>query len=609
MITHLVLRNIFSEFWRDRGHHEIPPIPLVPKDDPTTLFTGSGMQQLVPYLLGEPHPLGQKLYNIQPCFRSQDIDEIGDNRHTTFFEMMGNWSLGTYFKKEQLAWLMEFLVEKLQLPVEKLSVTVFKGEGNLPPDNESIKIWQSVFAKYNIKAHPGERIFVYGSEKNWWSRAGSPKNMPVGEPGGPDSEVFYDFGPQLKLHENSPYKDQHCHVNCDCGRYLEICNSVFMQYQKVSDGTFQDLPKKNVDFGGGLERLLMAAQNSPDVFKIDVLGPIIKEVEKISGQTYEQFPSQMRVVADHLKGAIFMITQGVLPSNKDRGYILRRLLRRSALKLHQLNVDIQKISSFEPVVKIIIQLYENIYTKKEDIELVEPIIKDELQRFGRSITKGLLEFKKITRFTGKVAFDFYQNYGFPLELFEELLKEQGKTINREEFRQEFEHHKQLSRTASAGKFKGGLADHSVQVLKYHTATHLLHQALFDVLGQDIRQEGSNITAERLRFDFSSSRKPTAEDIAQVQQNINEKIKEKLAVSFIIIPKEEAYRIGAKSFFREKYPEKVKVYYIGGSAGSPQTAYSKEFCGGPHVKNTGEIGKIEIYKTEKIGSNLYRVYAR
>jgi alanyl-tRNA synthetase len=599
-ISHLQLRKLFSQFWQEKNHKEVPPIPLLPQNDPTTLFTGSGMQQLVPYLLGEVHPLGNRLYNVQPCFRSQDIEEVGDNRHTTFFEMMGNWSLGDYFKKEQLTWFWQFLTQVLQFPKEKLYVTVFAGDekNNLSPDNESIEIWKELCV-------PENHIFQYGPEKNWWSRAGIPDAMPTGEPGGPDSEVFFEF-----THiPHDPKYGKTCHPNCDCGRFMEIGNSVFMQFKKA-DGGFDELPKKNVDFGGGLERILAALNNSPDVFMTDIYMPLIKAVEKVSGKNYQNGSDKqkMRVIADHLKAATFLIKTGVFPGNKERGYFLRRLLRRVAVKMLKLKGSTVDASDLNPAIEAIISIYQNIYFEEKDEKNIIPIVEEEINRFNKTLNKGLKILEKIEKPTGKQVFDLYQTYGFPKELTEELLKEKGFSFDQKEFDQEFEKHKNLSRTASAGMFKGGLADHSEQTIRYHTATHLLHQALFDVLGSGIRQEGSHITGERLRFDFYSPVKPTNEQIKKVEAIINQKILEKLPVNFKIIPKEEAYKIGAKSFFREKYPDMVKVYFIG-STDSPQTAYSKEFCGGPHVKNTAEIGKIEIFKFEKIGSNLYRVYAR
>jgi len=602
MFTHLDLRKKFADFWKEKNHKEIPPISLVPQNDPTTLFTGSGMQQLVPYLLGEVHPLGKRLYNIQPCFRSQDILEIGDNRHTTFFEMMGNWSLGDYFKKEQLSWFWQFLTQILGFDKKKLYVTVFAGDkkNNLAPDDESKKIWLELGV-------PENHIFSYGPEKNWWSRAGVPDNMPEGEPGGPDSEVFYDFGQDFKLHEKSPYSSLKCHPNCDCGRFLEIGNSVFMQFKKTKNG-FEELPAKNVDFGGGLERILAAANNNPDVFLTEIYLPIIKNIEKIVDKKYENKDDKrkIRIIADHLKGAVFLIKSGVYPSNKERGYVLRRLLRRVTIKMYQLKGKKVLANDLNLAVEAIIEIYKNIYFEEKDLEEIKPVIGEEIDRFNKTLEKGFSILQKIKKPTGKQVFDLYQSYGFPKELTEELLKEKGLTFNQKEFDEEFEKHRALSRTASVGMFKGGLADHSKNTLRYHTATHLLHQALFDVLGESIRQEGSHITGKRLRFDFYCAKKPTTENLKEVEKIINQKIKEELPVNFVVLPKEEAYKIGAKAFFKEKYPDVVKVYYIGQSL---ETAYSKEFCGGPHVTNTKEIGKIEIFKFEKIGASLYRIYAK
>ncbi|MFZ6035012.1 MAG: alanine--tRNA ligase [Patescibacteria group bacterium] len=592
-LHHVELRKKFAEFWEKNRHKEVPPIPLIPQNDPTTLFTGSGMQQLVPFLLGEPHPLGNRVYNIQPCFRSQDIEEVGDNRHTTFFEMMGNWSLGDYFKKEQLQWFWTFLTKEVGLQKEKLYVTVFAGDekNELPADNDSIEIWKNIGIAEN-------HIYKYGPEKNWWSRAGVPDKMPKGEPGGPDSEVFYEF---THIPHDKKYGEK-CHPNCDCGRFMEIGNSVFMQYKKTDEG-FEELPKKNVDFGGGLERILAAENDDPDVFKTDVFSLIVEKIVALTGKPYEgENQPKMRIIADHLKGATFLIATGVRPGNKEHGYVLRRLLRRSAIKMHQLTNG--QTSDFSSIADSgVLATYDGVQgiVRNEIKETVVSIIAEEIKKFNLSVSKGLKEIKKIEKVDGKIAFDLYQSFGFPYELTEELFREKGQQIDRKQFVEEFNKHKELSRSASSGKFKGGLADHAEQTIKYHTATHLLHQALFDVLGPDVRQEGSNITVERLRFDFYSPRKPSSDDVLKTEKIINGKIRETLPVEFKIIPKEEALKIGAKSFFREKYPDMVKVYFVGD--------YSKEFCGGPHVKNTGEIGLVKIFKTEKIGSNLYRIYAK
>lgn len=598
------VRQRFIKFWGERYHHkEVPPIPLVPQNDPTTLFTGSGMQQFVPNLLGEPHPLGKELFNIQPCLRVQDIEEVGDNRHTTSFEMMGNWSLGTYFKKEQLGRFFDFLTNLeygLGLEANKLYVTVFEGDKEIPKDTESIKIWQELFKAKNVSAEEGVRIFPYPPDKNWWSRAGIPTTMPPGEPGGPDSEVFFLFD-QV---EHDQKFGKNCHPNCDCGRFMEIGNSVFMQYQKQTDGTFKELPQKNVDFGGGYERLVSAVNNNPDVFATDLYKIIIDAIKNCTNRVYDnETKVAMRIIADHLKAATFLSQQGIRPSNKEQGYILRRLIRRAHIKMHFLSPDKStRAENYLNICKAVLETYKNVYFQPEtDFAAISPIIASEINKFNASLKNGLKELNKLEKVDGKVAFDLYQSFGFPLELTEELLKDKGHIVDRKQFTEEFNRHKELSRSQSAGKFKGGLADNSEQVLKYHTATHLLHQALSDVLGNDVKQEGSNITGERLRFDFSLMKKPLPEEIKKVENIVNEKINQKLPVHFQIMPKVAAMKLEAKSFFREKYPEMVKVYFIGD--------YSKEFCGGPHVAFTNEIGKISIYKFEKIGSNLYRVYAR
>ena len=609
-MTHVQLREIFASFWKKHDHQEVPPISLVPKDDPTTLFTGSGMQQLVPYLLGEPHPLGKKLFNIQPCLRSQDIEKVGDNRHTTFFEMMGNWSLGTYFKKEQLSWFWEFLTKELKLPKEKLFVSVFGGTKEIPEDKESFEIWKSLGV-------PEERIFKYGPDNNWWSRAGEPKIMPAGEPGGPDSEVFYEFTQIL----HNPLFGKKCHPNCECGRFLEIGNSVFMEYKKAPNGAFLPLPNKNVDFGGGLERILAALNDDPDIFKTDVFWPVINKLQDITKKDYFENEKPMRIVVDHFKASTFLINNGVKVSNKGQGYVLRRLLRKATIKLFSLEKKINE-HDVMAISQSVIETYKNIYFDGSSSKIINDEIASEISRFTMSLEKALPVLKsyieKIRLKTGflpmgkeaaTIAFYFYQSNGLPIELFLDEMEREFtiayaygmKDIITEEFNKLLQNHSNKSRTSSSGMFKGGLADKSGQTIKYHTATHLIHQALWDMLGNEIKQEGSNITSERLRFDYYSPIKPTPEQIKQVETIVNEKIKQKLPVAFKMLAKEEANKLKARSFFKEKYPDMIKVYFIGD--------YSKEFCGGPHVKNTFEIGKLEIFKTEKIGSNLYRIYAK
>ncbi|OGK13983.1 hypothetical protein A3C98_01660 [Candidatus Roizmanbacteria bacterium RIFCSPHIGHO2_02_FULL_37_15] len=606
-LSHQKLRQKFSEFWQQRNHKLIPPIPLIPKDDPTTLFTGSGMQQLVPYLLGKSHPLGKKLYNIQPCFRSQDIDEVGDNRHTTFFEMMGNWSLGDYFKEEQLEWCWRFFTKELNLPKNKLYITVFAGTKLLPRDNESAMTWRKLGIAEN-------HIFSYGPEKNWWSRSGVPENMPAGEPGGPDTEVFYEF---VQVTHNPKFGSK-CHPNCDCGRFLEIGNSVFMQYQKQKDGSFAELPKKNVDFGGGLERMLAALNNNPDMFKIDVIWPIIKSTENISGKKYREnddITRSIRILADHMRSSALIAADGVIASNKDQGYFLRRLLRKMVRQGKNLGIEDKIcVRLLPPITKIFKPIYPQVAKKQQEIS---KMFADEEEKFRRTLAKARIVVEKLIQKPpdnlAQIAFDLFQSLGYPPEIFLEDLKEKNVKIDINKFnlayKQIFANHQKVSQKGADKKFKGGLADSKDQTIKYHSATHLLHQALFDILGDDIRQEGSNITVDRLRFDFYSAKKPTQPDIDQVLKIINSKIKEKLSVYFKIMPKEKAFKIGARAFFREKYPEMVKIYFIGGSTDLKKEAYSKEFCGGPHVQSTKDIGNIEIFRFEKIGSNLYRIYAK
>lgn len=622
------LRQKYLDFFISKGHKIIPPAPLIPENDPTTLFTSSGMQQLVPYLKGKPHSQGKKLVNSQPCFRAQDIEVIGDNHHTTFFEMLGNWSLGDYFKEKQLRWVWEFLTSSkwINLPKEKLYVTVFEGDEKqkvvnergkpekLKPDIESVSIWRGLL-KFDpgIPIPKGEKgfdskikIYEYGATENWWSRSGPPENMPPGEIGGPDSEIFYDFGKDLKSHENSPYENKPCHLNCDCGRFLEIGNCVFMQYEKQKDSTFKPLPKKNVDFGGGLERIIAASKDEPDIFQTDLLLPVIKEIEKVSNQKYEgENKRPMRIIADHLRASTFMVAQGLEPSNKGAGYVLRRLLRRSAVKMWQIGGGLTPDPGFGGICEEVLRIYsgENILNREETQELKNKIINEEMGKFARTLDKGLKIIKKqpSEKVDGKFAFNLFQTYGFPFEITQELFAKKGVEVSWREFVLEYNKHKALSRTASAGMFKGGLADHSETTTKYHTTTHLLHQAMRDVLGDHIKQAGSNITAERLRFDFTHPQSLIGTELKKIEKIINQKIKQNLPITHKEMPHEQAIRFGALAFFKQKYPDQVTVYSIG--------EYSKELCGGPHVKNTGQIGKIKVDKQKALGQGLRRVYLK
>ncbi|MFA5888795.1 MAG: alanine--tRNA ligase [Candidatus Paceibacterota bacterium] len=606
------IRQKFLQFFKDRGHAVIPSASLVPENDSTTLFTGSGMQPMVPYLLGEKHPSGNRIVDSQKSFRTVDIEEVGDNRHTTFFEMLGNWSLGDYYKKEQISWMFQFLTEELKLDPNRLYITVFIGDekNNIPKDIESAELWRQLFSVKNIDAKEIEigseqngykigmqngRIFYYDAKKNWWSRSGVPENMPGGEPGGPDSEMFYDFGTphDQKFGEN-------CHPNCDCGRFIEIGNNVFMEYKKNSDGTFSKLPQQNVDFGGGLERLAMAVNNQPDIFGANhrtILNFIETASEKTYGTSYEEIKA-FRIIADHMKASTFLIADGIFPSNTDRGYFVRRLIRRSVRYADSLGI---KESVLSGIVGVIAEEYKESYSEVlKNKDKIENIIKDEEKKFRETLTKGLKEFKK-----GVSPFILFTTYGFPLEMTMELAAEQGIKIDEKGFNEEFKKHQELSHTASAGMFKGGLADGGEETKKLHTATHLLRQALEDVLKEKIEQKGSNITAERLRFDFTFSRKLTEDEKTEVEGTVNSKIRENLKVNKIILTKEEAEKTGAVHAFGDKYGDEVSVYYVGDSL---ESAYSKEFCGGPHVEKTGELGHFKIIKEEAVSAGVRRIKA-
>lgn len=605
----------YISFFEAKGHKRIPNAPLVPENDPTTLFTSSGMQPLIPYLLGQPHPMGNRLVDVQNCFRAQDIEEIGDNRHTTFFRMLGNWSLGDYFKDEQLPWFWEFLTKELRLDPNRLYVTVFKGNDDVPRDETACTIWKRLFSEAGISLEG--RIFEYGVEKNWWSRSGTPDKMPASEPGGPDSEVFYDFGAELQLHETSPWKDEACHVNCDCGRFVEIGNSVFMQYQKQEDGTFKELPQRNVDFGGGLERLIAATENLNDIFTTSLLSPIITAIADTTGASYESHAVHMRVVTDHLLGSIFMAANNLVPSNKEQGYIMRRLIRRGLDHLWELN----KNADIQPIIQAIVEQYKA--TDQELVEKYEHILltiqtekqsyENTLKNAKKLIEKDLVrggmklgdELMGVVEISPETAFKAISSFG----LSPTQLKSLGYTFDNQALAEKIKEHQNLSRTASAGKFKGGLADTEELTVKGHTATHLLQQALRDVLGNHVFQTGSNITTERLRFDFSHPDKLTQEQIEKVQEIVRGKIQEDLPVHFEMLPLQVAKKTGAIGLFDEKYEQKVKVYFIGGSGKEgDHEAYSKEFCGGPHVEHTSLIKSFAITKQESIGKGQQRLYA-
>ncbi len=620
MYTVREIRKRYLEFFKERGHVVIPSASLVPENDPTTLFTGSGMQPLVPYLLGAPHPEGKRVTNSQKSFRAEDIDEVGDNRHTTFFEMLGNWSFGDYFKREQLSWLFEFLTDKEKgagLDPHNLYVTVFAGdpETGVPRDEESATIWKELFsgkgieAKYvelgseeegSKKGMQGGRIFSYDVKKNWWSRAGTPSKMPAGEPGGPDSEVFYDFGTP-----HDPKFGAECHPNCDCGRFLEIGNSVFMEYKKKEDGSFEKLAQRNVDFGGGLERITAAANNDPDIFHINALAPLVAHMP-------ESLPIRTkRIIADHSRAMAFLINDGVKPSNKGAGYVLRRLMRR-AMMYEYLTGDPHL--NFRSLLEEITRVYESVYDLKR--EMIISVYDEEHSKFRDTIRNGLKEFEKLARtgkISGKDTFMLFSTYGLPYETTFEFARERDMEVDVEEFWREMGKHQELSRTASAGTFKGGLADASEQTTRLHTAHHLLLKALQMVLGSDVKQRGSNITSERLRMDFSHGAKMTEEQKKEVERIVQLKINEDLPVLRTEMPREEAERLHAEHEFGQKYPDRVSVYSVGPKSATPENprledAFSIEFCGGPHVAHTGEVGHFKIIKEEAVAAGIRRIRA-
>ncbi|MBN1263601.1 MAG: alanine--tRNA ligase [Candidatus Pacebacteria bacterium] len=603
------LREKYFAFFEKKGHRRVPAALLVPENDPTTLFVSSGMQPMMPYLLGEKHPLGSRIVNSQPCIRTQDIKEVGDGRHTTFFEMLGNWSLGDYFKKEQLAWFFEFLTGEIGLDPARLYVTVFAGNDQVQKDQEAIEIWQELFKTKKAPREgkegfdPEVKVYLYGSKKNWWSRSGAPDQMPTGEPGGPDSEMFFDFGADLGIHERSIFAQNECHLNCDCGRFLEIGNSVFMEYQKNQSGGFDKLPARNIDFGGGFERILASSWDQPDIFRTELFYPIIGAIQKATGVGYRQNPVFMQVIADHLKAAVFLVDQGVEPSNKQQGYVLRRLLRRAVVKMQQLKKEKISETDFEPLCEAVLRIYQGIYF--DDIakrkKKIAPVISQEVDRFNQNLIRGLRIVAETVpeEINGQFAFKLFSTYGFPFEVTRELALVKGIDLAREAFEKEFKGHQAKSRTAARGMFKGGLADSSERIVKLHTATHLLHQALRKVLGNHVRQVGSNITAERLRFDFTHPEKLTPKQVKEIQDIVNQTIDRGLEVKKEIMSLAEAEKCGALAFFKERYAREVTVYSIGG--------FSREVCAGPHVQNTRKVGHVEITKEESVGTGRRRLY--
>ncbi len=645
------IRSKFLNYMLEKGHAVVPSASLVPENDPTTLFTGSGMQPMLPYLLGQPHPLGKRIADSQKSFRSQDIEEVGDNRHTTFFEMLGNWSFGDYFKEEEITWMWTFLIDELKLDPSNFYVTCFAGNEALgvPRDTFSADLWQKLFAEYGVDANisdtpeegigEGERIFYYSEKKNWWSRSGVPQNMPEGEPGGPDSEMFYDFDPknEKKVHENSAWKNEPCHVNCDCGRFLEIGNNVFMQYKKTANG-FEELPQMNVDHGSGLERYAAALRNDSDMFNIDVFDEPKKTIARLSGKNYGANDIEIyayRVVLDHIRSATFLIGDGVMPGNKDQMYFVRRLIRRAVRFARNLGVQEnftkEVASSFIETYK---GEYKNLEEKKESI-LTE--IDREESKFRKTLENGIKEFEKVIakdkgdeawnklnpnesninpndvlrwEIPADVAFNLLQSFGFPIELTEEIAKEKGFSVDMSGFEELKKQHSESSRTASAGKFKGGLGGDGEMEVKFHTATHLLHEALRQVLGDHVLQKGSNITSERLRFDFSHGEKMTDEQKANVEKIINDVIAADLPVHREEVSYEEARARGAIGVFDAKYDATVSIYTIGAQTGKRGEAnlFSMEFCGGPHVEHTGQLGHFKIAKEEAVSAGVRRIKA-
>jgi len=635
------IRSKYLEFFKERGHTVIPRAQLVPYNDPTTLFTGSGMQPLVPYLLGEEHPAGTRLVDSQTCLRAQDIEEVGDNRHTTFFEMLGNWSLGDYFKAEQIPQFFEFLTDVVKLDPSKLYVTCFMGDekNGIPRDTESADIWTKLFEGKHVSAErvdmgseddaakkgiqPGQRIFFYSGKSNWWSAAGKIEDMPVGEPGGPDTEVFYEFD----FIEHDPKWGKYCHPNCDCGRYMEIGNSVFMEYVRRENG-FEKLPKQNVDFGGGLERIAAAKLNSPDVFEISLLKPIIEKLEKISGKNYASHTESMRVIADHLRAATFLAVDGVTPSNKEQGYVMRRLMRRAIRFAFELGVEQNFV---EQVVPVIADLYVNDFPEvsANREKVIEVLVKEE-KVFRQTLRKGEAVLSKIITAdnvfhndiqkkpgtlpsAGELIFMMYDTYGYPKELTLETLFKAGVDAGNWQvgFEQKMEEQKKRSQTAAKGTFKGGLGGQTLIHKKYHTATHLMYQALRQVLGDHVIQHGSNSTEERLRFDFSHPEKMTPEQIKQVEDIVNEQIDKDLKVSYAEYPTEVARgEMGALGAFGDRYGDTVKVYKM--IADGEEKPFSFEICGGPHVDHTAQLAeggkRFKILKEESSSAGIRRIKA-
>lgn len=628
------------------GHAIIPSAALVPENDPTTLFTGSGMQPLIPYLMGEKHPKGVRLADSQKCFRANDIEEVGDNRHTTFFEMLGNWSLGDYFKKEQLRYFFSFLVDEVGLDPARIYVTVFAGDESLgiPKDDESVALWKELFKERGIEAKDvfigseedgykvgmqGGRIFYYDAAKNWWSRSGKPSNMPAGEIGGPDSEVFYDFGPEFATHP--VYGKLEPHPNSDSGQFLEIGNSVFIEYIKQEDGSFTKLPQRNVDFGGGLERIAAARVGSPDVFKVDLLWNVVEHISKLTEKKYEENLVAYRVITDHIRGAVFLISDGVLPGNADQEYFVRRLLRRAVRYADSLGIT---AGSFASIAASVIETYKAHYPTLEEkkSDITEAIAREE-EQFRKTLDNGLKQFNKISlqihvvskevdgvksidksvppttkqAISAQNAFDLFTTYGFPIELTEEIATEKGLVVDRKGFEKLMEEHRDKSRAGAEHKFKGGLADNSEKVVRLHSANHLMLAGLQKELGKHVHQAGSNITGERLRYDFTHPGKVERDILDKVEKYVNDAIKEGGLVTMEIVPKAVAEKDPTvEASFWDRYPDDVKVYTMTTKSG---VVVSRELCGGPHVEKLEDIGgTFKIVKEESSSAGVRRVKA-
>ena len=576
------IRNKYLNYFKNHNHKVIPSAPLIPENDPSVLFTTAGMQPLVPYLLGEKHPEGTRLTDYQKCLRTNDIDEVGDNRHLTYFEMLGNWSLGDYFKEESVAMSFEFLTKELGIPVEKLSVTCFAGDEDAPRDTITAECWK----KAGI---PEDRIYYYGKDDNWWI---------AGEEGpcGPDTEMFYDTG--------KPACGPACGPSCDCGKYVEIWNNVFMEYYKSKDGIYTKLKQRNVDTGLGLERMTMLLQGKSSPFDTELFSPVMDKLKELA--KIDSIESR-RIVAEHLRASMMIISDGGRPSNIDRGYVLRKLIRRMARHLNKMQVNLEELGN---LIDLNIQTLSEMYPELEkNREIIKQVIIEEKDKFMKTLAHGEKEFEKaINRakvenkniIDGQTIFKLYETYGFPPEITADLAREQGFEIDNSEFEKLFKEHQEKSRMGSEQKFKGGLAEQNEKTIAYHTATHLLHKALQIVLGEHATQKGSNITTERLRFDFSHPEKMTKEQLQKVEDIVNEQIKRDLPVAYEEMTLEAAKKSGAMGLFESKYGEKVKVYTIGD--------FSKEICGGPHVTHTGELGHFKILKEESSSAGVRRIKA-